>query len=135
MGGECSHHCAIPAPVAIGFASVYPLHSNLSGGYGYPPFEQLSPGRHSYYLFSEGADALLLIGLSFYSVIILLSSSDIDECKSAPCKNGGICENDKGTFTCKCNAGFTGHLCEKGSVNSNKKQYGCKSVTKVMLYI
>ena len=70
-----------------------------------------------------------------YSVIILLSFSDIDECKSAPCKNGGICENDKGTFTCKCNAGFTGHLCEKGIVNSNKKKYGCKSVTKVMPYI
>ena len=47
-----------------------------------------------------------------------MSFSDVDECKSPPCKNGGICENGKGNFTCECNAGFTGKLCEKGNVTT-----------------
>ena len=64
--GECSHHCASPDPLrtlpatvvqkvdnaihrvnhypldsAIDFAITYPLGSDLSGGWPYPPFEQL----------------------------------------------------------------------------------------------
>ena len=42
-------------------------------------------------------------------------SQDIDECKSAsPYKN---CVNKHGGYTCNCNVGFTGKLCEKGAVS------------------
>ena len=44
-----------PADNSIGFASVYPLDSDLSGGQRYPSFEQLGPGAiifHGVHLFS-----------------------------------------------------------------------------------
>ncbi|XP_068742839.1 VPS10 domain-containing receptor SorCS1-like isoform X2 [Montipora capricornis] len=50
----------------------------------------------------------------------------IDGCKSAPCKNGGICKTDNGTFTCKCHAGFTGHLCET-DIDECKSPSPCKN--------
>lgn len=36
---------------------------------------------------------------------------DIDECASQPCKNGGICNDLPGGFSCKCPDEFTGPLC------------------------
>ena len=50
-----------------------------------------------------------------------LSLSDIDECKSSPCENEGTCLNERGNYTCTCNAGFTGFLCEKGNVAELKR--------------
>lgn len=38
---------------------------------------------------------------------------NIDECASAPCQNGGSCEDGINTFTCHCIAGFTGTFCEE----------------------
>ncbi|XP_068729907.1 uncharacterized protein [Montipora capricornis] len=37
------------------------------------------------------------------------------QCMSSPCRNGGTCVPNYShhTFTCKCNDGFTGDLCEK----------------------
>lgn len=40
---------------------------------------------------------------------------DIDECKTSPCKNGGICSNTRGGYTCKCASGFKGKHCEQGN--------------------
>ena len=46
-------------------------------------------------------------------------SQDIDECKSLSlCKNNGTCVNEHGSYTCNCNAGFIGNLCEKGNVKT-----------------
>ena len=43
-------------------------------------------------------------------------SSDIDECKSNPCKNGAQCTNTPGDYTCKCVGGwFTGKNCDQGN--------------------
>lgn len=36
----------------------------------------------------------------------LLTSTDLDECKSGPCKNGR-CINTDGSFRCECPPGFT----------------------------
>uniref|UniRef100_A0A8C7SY85 Sushi, von Willebrand factor type A, EGF and pentraxin domain-containing protein 1 n=1 Tax=Oncorhynchus mykiss TaxID=8022 RepID=A0A8C7SY85_ONCMY len=38
--------------------------------------------------------------------------SDIDECDSAPCQNGGLCKDGMGDFLCQCRPGFVGSLCE-----------------------
>ena len=40
----------------------------------------------------------------------------MDECAKSPCKNGGSCTNTAGSFTCKCQQGFQGKLCDQGSI-------------------
>ncbi len=37
---------------------------------------------------------------------------DINECANTPCLNGGICTDGVNTFTCTCQAGFTGAYCQ-----------------------
>ena len=32
--------------------------------------------------------------------------SDLDECQSQPCGEGGICNNLDGSFQCDCKSGF-----------------------------
>ena len=41
-------------------------------------------------------------------------STDIDECGSAPCQNGGTCIDGVNSYTCRCTSGFTGTNCETG---------------------
>ena len=37
------------------------------------------------------------------------SSTDIDECAAqSPCHTNALCTNTLGSFTCACNAGYTG---------------------------
>ncbi|KAG5830976.1 hypothetical protein ANANG_G00298990 [Anguilla anguilla] len=38
--------------------------------------------------------------------------TDVDECASAPCLNGGHCRDDVDGFQCLCPAGFSGNLCQ-----------------------
>ena len=38
--------------------------------------------------------------------------SDIDECASSPCQNGGSCNDGINEYTCGCVAGYTGYECE-----------------------
>ncbi|XP_057677953.1 coagulation factor IXb [Corythoichthys intestinalis] len=37
---------------------------------------------------------------------------DGDQCKPPPCQNGGACEDGVNSYTCWCNANFTGKNCE-----------------------
>lgn len=39
-------------------------------------------------------------------------ATDIDDCASNPCKNGGECDDQVNAFRCICPVGFTGHECE-----------------------
>ncbi|XP_065060448.1 neurogenic locus notch homolog protein 1-like [Rhopilema esculentum] len=39
--------------------------------------------------------------------------SDINECESLPCFNGGTCRNDVNRFQCNCLAGYSGTHCEE----------------------
>ena len=47
---------------------------------------------------------------------ILWCVSDIDECASSPCANGGVCSNNVGSFSCSCAVGYTGSDCETGQM-------------------
>lgn len=40
--------------------------------------------------------------------------SDVDECVSFPCANGGTCDDLPGGYVCTCILGFTGMYCETG---------------------
>uniref|UniRef100_A0A8C2GT15 Sushi, nidogen and EGF-like domains 1 n=1 Tax=Cyprinus carpio TaxID=7962 RepID=A0A8C2GT15_CYPCA len=47
-------------------------------------------------------------------VYMCLLPADIDECQEPPCLNGAQCIQGVGNFTCVCQAGYTGFLCESG---------------------
>ena len=38
--------------------------------------------------------------------------SDIDECGSDPCQNGGTCNDAVNGFSCDCVDGYTGPFCQ-----------------------
>lgn len=38
--------------------------------------------------------------------------TEIDECSSSPCLNGGVCENLINAYRCACPANYTGNNCE-----------------------
>ena len=50
--------------------------------------------------------------LFFWSVRLFISFSDIGECVSDPCQNGGTCLDEINAFTCICIGGYTGDVCE-----------------------
>ncbi|KAK3099469.1 hypothetical protein FSP39_004945 [Pinctada imbricata] len=53
-------------------------------------------------------------------------SSDIDECTSSPCKNGGVCENHYGGMKCRCHGGWGGTYCD-GDVNECEPSNPCQN--------
>ena len=42
--------------------------------------------------------------------------TDIDECASSPCQNGGTCVDEINSYICECHPGCTGANCETGKV-------------------
>ena len=48
--------------------------------------------------------------------IPFLYFSDIDECASAPCQNGGTCNDLVNGFSCDCDAGYTDIICSTGMI-------------------
>ena len=53
----------------------------------------------------------------YYLFVIEILSSDPtiiqkQPCDVFPCKNGGTCRNNLNSYTCTCNAGFSGIDCQ-----------------------
>lgn len=46
--------------------------------------------------------------------------SDIDECSTSPCLNGGICTNLQGDYRCTCAQGYIGTNCETGTSDDHR---------------
>ena len=44
----------------------------------------------------------------------LLRFSDIDECVSTPCQNGGTCKDQVNGYLCQCAPGYTDLQCQTG---------------------
>jgi surface protein len=38
--------------------------------------------------------------------------TDVDECASSPCQNGGTCVDAPGLFECACASGYSGYVCD-----------------------
>ena len=57
---------------------------------------------------------VLLVLLLMYFIITLLNFIDVDECLSFPCKNGGSCYDNVGSYSCICAPGWEGPTCEIG---------------------
>ena len=47
-------------------------------------------------------------------ILTPLLLSDIAECQSDPCQNGGTCTDQVNSYSCACVAGYTGDDCETG---------------------
>ena len=51
-------------------------------------------------------------GYDYYVQLVDLEFvSDIDECASSPCQNGGSCIDEINTFYCACAEGYSGYDC------------------------
>jgi hypothetical protein len=48
-----------------------------------------------------------------------LNFTDINECLSNPCKNGGTCTDSVNKFNCTCAAGYKGAICDTGNINTS----------------
>ena len=73
---------------------------------------------HLAFLHSDTTRKLKIITFLFKRALarkkVIYSISDINECLSAPCKNGGLCYDRIGKYLCECRKGFNGALCETG---------------------
>lgn len=54
--------------------------------------------------------------------------SDVNECASHPCQNGGACTHGVNSFSCQCPDGFGGPTCETGkrSLLGPRGPTGCR---------
>ena len=51
--------------------------------------------------------------LDFQGYSGVLCQTQIDNCASRPCLNGGTCTNGVGSYSCECTPHFTGETCEE----------------------
>ena len=56
----------------------------------------------------------MLTSMSVGWLVRVILFSEIDECVSAPCANGGSCLDHVNGFSCTCRDGYGGVICETG---------------------
>lgn len=53
-----------------------------------------------------------LFAISYACILFTLSLTDIDECNSNPCRNGGNCTDLVNGYVCKCHHPWKGQMCQ-----------------------
>ena len=70
---------------------------------------------------------------------MLLFNSEINECDSNPCQNGGTCKDDIASFSCSCPTGYEGDQCQTGEIKAFcvylPELYNVLSHTSAIMYI
>lgn len=46
---------------------------------------------------------------SIIFIVFLFCNTDLNECTPNPCRNGGICSDGVGEFSCECTSGWSGN--------------------------
>ena len=55
----------------------------------------------------------------FFVISLIRNCSDIDDCASKPCQNGGSCSDMFNGYSCSCAPGYTGEDCQTGKMYFN----------------
>ena len=58
----------------------------------------------------------------------MIAFSDINDCKTDSCLNGGTCKDGINSFTCQCAEGFDGPTCENS-------MYICQYLSNARSYV
>ncbi|CAH1268604.1 CLEC4M [Branchiostoma lanceolatum] len=64
------------------------------------------------YSSSSGSTGCLVCASGSTSSVGATSCTDVDECQSNPCQNGGVCVDGVNSYSCNCAAGFGGVNCD-----------------------
>ena len=62
-------------------------------------------------------------GVKVLIEVVILFLSDVNECESNPCRNGGTCVNQWHRYSCMCQLGFTGYNCERSKCFNYMPEY------------
>ena len=65
--------------------------------------------------FSKIANYILRRNYACMCILHHCVPTDIDECASDPCGNGGSCSDEVDSYTCNCYSGYEGVNCETGT--------------------
>ena len=57
-------------------------------------------------------DFIYILQCVIYIYYALCFKTNINECASNPCQNGGVCTDGVNGYTCGCVAGYTGAQCQ-----------------------
>ena len=74
---------------------------------------------------------MIILMLRIYNPCYTLISTDIDECGTAPCQNGGTCTDMVNSYSCSCATGFEGDNCEAGIISKLCIPFS----TKMLIYV
>ncbi|XP_019639762.1 PREDICTED: fibropellin-1-like [Branchiostoma belcheri] len=117
--GDCGHSSADCVQTGLIYCG-WPMHDVslvLCGGYPMvcPALDGVYSFMASYHSGSacgvEG-NGWCTYGNDYNDRFAFCARVEVDECRSAPCQNGAVCQDGGNSFTCQCVPGYAGTLCE-----------------------
>ena len=97
---------------------------STKGGEGRPIFTFLFFRLLAFFLVQRN------LSHNVFLFFFFLEWTDVNECQSNPCQNGGRCIDGVGNYSCDCKNGFEGKNCENGKcldhdINKKTRTYAC----------
>ncbi|XP_078667161.1 uncharacterized protein LOC144908998 isoform X2 [Branchiostoma floridae x Branchiostoma belcheri] len=117
--GDCGHSSADCDQTGLTYCG-WPMHDVslvLCGGYPMvcPALDGVYSFMASYHSGSacgvEG-NGWCTYGNDYHDRFAFCARVEVNECRSAPCQNGAVCQDGGNSFTCQCVPGYAGTLCE-----------------------